>query len=75
MTRVSPSASSRVLIRRLNAGWVTQRCSAAREKLRVAARATKSSSHLVSRFIAPPAVVAGFPGVNLSLQPHYADSA
>src|SRR5690606_33861572 len=32
-------------------GWVTKRRSAALEKLRVMASATKSSSHLVSRFM------------------------
>ena len=51
LTRVRPNAASRLRIRRLNAGWVTKRRSAAWEKLRVAARALKSSSHLLSRFI------------------------
>ncbi len=45
-----PSASSSERIRRLKAGCVTKRRCAAWEKLRVAASATKSSSHLVSRF-------------------------
>src|SRR5450830_1921202 len=35
-------------MRRLKAGWVTLRCSAEREKLRVAARLRKSSIHLMS---------------------------
>ncbi|MCY1181941.1 hypothetical protein D9M73_224760 [compost metagenome] len=51
LTRVRPNAASRLRIRRLNAGWVTKRRSAAWEKLRVAAKALKSSSHLLSRFI------------------------
>ncbi len=37
-------------MRRLKAGWVTKRFSAAWEKLRVPARAMKSSSHFSSRF-------------------------
>src|SRR5690606_7466839 len=55
-TRVSPREFSRLRMRRLKAGWVTKRRSAAWEKLRVAARATKSSSHLVSMFITAPAI-------------------
>ncbi|MNZ95686.1 hypothetical protein D3C78_1148510 [compost metagenome] len=75
MTRVRPRASSSVRMRRLKAGWVTKRFCAAWEKLRVAARATKSSSHLLSRFIAPPPAAAGHPGVTPPIPSHYADPA
>jgi hypothetical protein len=43
-----PTQSSSARTRRLNAGWVTCRFSAAREKLPVSARATKSSSQINS---------------------------
>src|SRR3990167_8279037 len=54
LTSVRPSMFSRLRMRRLNAGWVTKRFCAAWEKLRVAARVTKSSSHLLSRFMDQP---------------------
>jgi hypothetical protein len=45
----APSHSSSARMRRLKAGWVMCRSSAAREKLPLAASARKSSSHV--RFI------------------------
>src|SRR5688572_14145436 len=43
-----PAQASSAWMRRENAGWVTWRNWAEREKLRVSARLMKSSSHLVS---------------------------
>ena len=43
-----PAQASSAWMRRENAGWVTCRSCAEREKLRVSARLTKSSSHRVS---------------------------
>src|SRR6185369_2295815 len=47
-TRSVPAQASSAWMRREKAGWVTCRSCAEREKLRVSARLTKSSSHLVS---------------------------
>ena len=47
-TRSVPAQASSDWMRRENAGWVTWRSCAERLKLRVSARLTKSSSHLVS---------------------------
>src|SRR4029077_20477403 len=47
-TRSSPAQASSAWMRRENAGCVTCLSCAEREKLRVSARLTKSSSHLVS---------------------------
>jgi hypothetical protein len=47
-TRSVPAQASSAWMRRENAGWVTCRNWAEREKLRVSARLTKSSSHFVS---------------------------
>ena len=47
-TRSMPAQASSAWMRRENAGCVTCRSCAEREKLRVSARLTKSSSHLVS---------------------------
>src|SRR5690606_10210367 len=55
-TRLTPSHCSNFCIRRLKAGCVTQRISAAREKFRVLVKTRKSSSQTISttRTPSPP---------------------
>src|SRR5437868_15494343 len=54
-----PAQASSAWMRREKAGWVTWRSWAEREKLRVAARLLKSSSHLVSICLLGAAAVLG----------------